>query len=67
MKFITKNIKCSKCENLIKNSLQDDFGEIKIYPNDENTKIVEVQVEDAQAFKQELEDLAFEVVEIKND
>lgn len=67
MKFISKNIKCSKCENLIKSSLEDDFGEIKIYPNDENTKIVEVQVQNEESFKQELEALGFEVVEVKND
>lgn len=64
MKFITQNIKCSSCENLIKNSLQDEFGKILIYANDETTKIVEVSTKKAEKFKNELNELGFKVVEM---
>ncbi|TKX34253.1 heavy-metal-associated domain-containing protein [Campylobacter taeniopygiae] len=62
MKFKVKNINCINCVNLIKNSLQDEYGLIDI---DLENKILSVnlQEENLENFKNEFQELGFEIVE----
>ncbi|TKX31421.1 heavy-metal-associated domain-containing protein [Campylobacter aviculae] len=62
MKFKVKNVNCINCVNLIKNSLQDEYGPIDI---DLENKILNVNLQEEQLenFKNEIQDLGFEIVE----
>ncbi|MBZ7963630.1 heavy-metal-associated domain-containing protein [Campylobacter sp. 2457A] len=62
MKFKVKNVNCINCVNLIKNSLQDEYGLIDI---DLENKILSVnlQEENLENFKNEFQELGFEIVE----
>ncbi|MDD2896405.1 MAG: heavy-metal-associated domain-containing protein [Aliarcobacter sp.] len=63
--FKAKNISCKNCANLIKGSLEDDFGTIDVNL-DANPKEVTVEIEDAQKeviFKEEMASLGFEIIE----
>ncbi|MBZ7935241.1 heavy metal transport/detoxification protein [Campylobacter sp. B0100352/1] len=62
MKFKVKNVNCINCVNLIKNSLQDEYGLIDI---DLENKILSVnlQEERLENFKNEFQELGFEIVE----
>jgi copper chaperone CopZ len=67
MKKIYKanNIACSSCANLIKVSLEDTFGEIKVNL-ETNPKEVTVEIKnDIQEteFKKEIAELGFEIIE----
>lgn len=62
--FKVTNISCSSCANLIKVSLEDNFGEIKVNL-DSNPKEVTLEIEnDIQEsnFKKEMSSLGFEVI-----
>ena len=64
MKFEVKNINCQSCVNLIKNSLEDEFGDIDIDLSCE-TKILSVNITDNQTkakFIDELDELGFEII-----
>ncbi|EAH4640888.1 heavy metal transport/detoxification protein [Campylobacter jejuni] len=62
MKFKVKNVNCMNCVNLIKNSLEDKFGNIEV---DLEQKILSLNLEENQVsnFTKEFQDLGFEIVE----
>lgn len=62
MKFKVKNVNCMSCVNLIKNSLEDEFGDIEV---DLEQKILSLNLEESQVsnFTKEFQDLGFEIVE----
>ncbi|EDO8306930.1 heavy metal transport/detoxification protein [Campylobacter jejuni] len=62
MKFKVKNVNCMNCVNLIKNSLEDEFGNIEV---DLEQKILSLNLEENQVsnFTKEFQDLGFEIVE----
>lgn len=64
MKFKVANINCQNCANLIKNSLEDIFGEIKI-DLDVNPRTLSLNLDNSreEEFKKELSELGFEVLE----
>ena len=64
MKFKVANINCQNCANLIKNSLEDIFGEIKI-DLDANHRTLSLNLDSSreEEFKKELGELGFEVLE----
>lgn len=64
MKFKVTNINCQNCANLIKNSLEDIFGEIKI-DLDANPRTLSLNLDNSreEEFKKELSELGFEVLE----
>lgn len=64
MEFKVANINCQNCVNLIKNSLEDDFGKIDI---DLNVKpcVLNIDLDEnkEECFKKELNELGFEILE----
>lgn len=63
--FKANNIACGSCSNLIKASLEEEFGEIIIDLNKEPKKVT-VEIEDEtkeNKFKEEMKDLGFEIIE----
>ncbi|EIX7867869.1 heavy metal transport/detoxification protein [Campylobacter jejuni] len=62
MKFKVKNVNCMNCVNLIKNFLEDEFGNIEV---DLDQKILSLNLEENQVtnFTKEFQDLGFEIVE----
>ena len=62
MKFKVKNVNCMNCVNLIKNSLEDEFGNIEV---DLDQKILSLNLEENQVsnFTKEFQYLGFEIVE----
>ncbi|XAK38433.1 heavy-metal-associated domain-containing protein [Campylobacter coli] len=64
MKFKVANINCQNCANLIKNSLEDIFGEIKI-DLDTSPRTLSLNLDNSreEEFKKELSELGFEVLE----
>ncbi|EAI3762947.1 heavy-metal-associated domain-containing protein [Campylobacter coli] len=64
MKFKVANINCQNCANLIKNSLEDIFGEIKI-DLDVSPRTLSLNLDNSreEEFKKELSELGFEVLE----
>ncbi len=62
--FKAQNISCNNCSNLIKSSLEDEFGEI-IVNLDTNPKEVTVEIKDEtseQKFKEEMSDIGFAII-----
>ncbi|EGK8084930.1 heavy metal transport/detoxification protein [Campylobacter lari] len=58
----TKNINCQSCVNLIKASLEDEFGAMQI--SVENKSIdIDLKAEQVEEFKKQLQDLGFEIDE----
>lgn len=64
MKFKVANINCQNCANLIKNSLEDIFGEIKI-DLDVSPCTLSLNLDSSreEEFTKELSELGFEVLE----
>ncbi|HDZ5106355.1 TPA: heavy metal transport/detoxification protein [Campylobacter jejuni] len=62
MKFKVENVNCMSCVNLIKNSLEDQFGSIEV---DLEQKILSLNLKESQVsnFTKEFQDLGFEIVE----
>ncbi|EAI0643940.1 heavy-metal-associated domain-containing protein [Campylobacter jejuni] len=62
MKFKVKNVNCMNCVNLIKNSLEDEFGNVEV---DLEQKILSLNLEENQVsnFTKEFQDLGFEIIE----
>ncbi|WP_258108529.1 cation transporter [Campylobacter lari] len=56
----TKNINCQSCVNLIKASLEDEFGTMQI---NVETKSIEIDLKAEQVgeFKKQLQELGFEI------
>ena len=61
MKFKVNNINCENCARSIKNGLEEDYGEIVVSVADKTVE-VNLNEENAEAFKNDLSDLGFEVV-----
>ncbi len=63
--FKAQNINCQNCANMIKGSLEDDFGLIEV--NLETTpKEVTVEISDEAneaKFKEEMSDIGFDVID----
>ncbi|MBT0831053.1 cation transporter [Campylobacter lari] len=55
-----KNINCQSCVNLIKASLEDEFGTMQI---NVETKSIEINLkaEQVEEFKKQLQELGFEI------
>ena len=63
--FKAENINCINCSNLIKGSLEDDFGEIEVNL-ETSPKEVTVEIKDAQNeahFINEMADIGFDIIE----
>jgi len=63
--FKAKNINCINCANMIKGTLEDDFGEIEVNLNT-TPKEVTVEINDknsAAKFKEEMCDIGFEIID----
>ncbi len=63
--FKAKNISCNNCANLIKATLEDDFGPIEVNLN-VNPKEVTVEIENDEEeaiFKEEMGSIGFDVIE----
>lgn len=61
MKFKVNNVNCINCVNLIKKSLENEYGVIEV---DLENKILSVDLkeEKLEDFKNEFEELGFEIV-----
>lgn len=63
--FKAQNINCINCANMIKGSLEDDFGEIEVNL-ETSPKEVSVEISDASTeakFKEEMSDLGFDIID----
>ncbi|MBX1886492.1 cation transporter [Campylobacter peloridis] len=58
----TKNINCQSCVNLIKASLEDEFGTMQISVENKSIEI-DLKAEQVDKFKKQLQDLGFEIDE----
>ncbi|EAI8623808.1 heavy metal transport/detoxification protein [Campylobacter lari] len=58
----TKNINCQSCVNLIKASLEDEFGAMQISAENKSIEI-DLKAEQVEEFKKQLQDLGFETDE----
>ena len=65
MKFKVNNINCENCARSIKNGLEEDYGEIVVSVADKTVE-VNLNEEKIEAFKSDMSDLGFEVVERLN-
>ncbi len=63
--FKAQNIMCMNCANLIKGSLEDDFGDIEVNLNTTPKEVtVEIESSEKEAeFKTEMADIGFEIIE----
>lgn len=62
-KFKVENVNCQNCVNLIKNSLEDKYGNIDINLN-EKVLSIHIKDENMQNFKNEILDLGFGIKDI---
>lgn len=63
--FKSENISCKNCANLIKGSLEDDFGDIEVNL-ETSPKEVSVEITDdacEERFKKEMEEIGFKIIE----
>ena len=62
--FKAQNISCQNCANLIKGSLEDDFGEITVNL-ESNPKEVSLDIDSSreEEFKSEMADIGFKIIE----
>ncbi len=63
--FKAENINCQNCANMIKGSLEDDFGDIKVNLETSPKEVtVEITDEDCEAkFKEEMSDIGFDIID----
>jgi len=63
--FKANNISCINCANLIKGSLEDDFGEIEVNLDTSPKEVtLEIPNEEIEAkFKDEMKDLGYSIIE----
>ncbi len=63
--FKVNNISCSSCANLIKGSLEDDFGVIEVNLESSPKEVCVDIVNDEQeiSFKKEMDELGFSIIE----
>ena len=62
MKFKVNNINCGGCARSIKNGLEEDYGKIAVSVEDKTVEL-NLSEEKIEAFKSDMSDLGFEVVE----
>lgn len=63
MNYEVANVKCENCVNLIKNSLQDEFGKIEINLSKEPRILsIDLKEEQKKAFENALAELGFNVI-----
>lgn len=62
-KFQVENVKCQHCANLIKNSLNDEFGAVEVDLNAE-PRVISLDIEEAKipALKNVLKELNFSII-----
>lgn len=62
--FKAENINCINCANLIKGSLEDEFGEIEVNLESSPKEVtVEISDEKCEAkFKAEMSDIGFDII-----
>ena len=63
--FKAQNINCINCANMIKGSLEDDFGTIEVNL-DTTPKEVTVEITDVTCeanFKEEMSDIGFDIID----
>ncbi len=62
--FKARNINCINCSNLIKGSLEDDFGDIEVNLKTEPKEVtLEIKDEKSEAhFINEMADIGFDVI-----
>ncbi|HEC1772677.1 TPA: heavy metal transport/detoxification protein [Campylobacter lari] len=56
----TKNINCQSCVNLLKASLEDEFGTMQINVETKSIEI-DLKAEQVEEFKKQLQELGFEI------
>jgi copper chaperone CopZ len=63
--FKSKNINCQNCANMIKGSLEDDFGIIEVNLEVSPKEVtVEITDESSEAkFKEEMSDIGFDIID----
>jgi len=63
--FKAQNISCINCANLIKGSLEDDFGTIEVNLETTPKEVTLEILDDNQEsyFKEEMADIGFEIIE----
>jgi len=63
--FKANNISCINCANLIKGSLEDDFGPIEVNLETTPKEVTLEILDDNQEayFKEEMADIGFEIIE----
>lgn len=63
--FKSENVKCINCANMIKNSLEDEFGKIDVNLETTPKEVsVEIKNEAEEAkFKEEMSELGFDVID----
>ncbi len=62
-KFQVQNVRCENCANLIKNSLQEDFGDIEVDLGVEPRTIsLDIDEGKIQALKEALKELNFSII-----
>ena len=62
--YKAQNINCISCSNLIKGSLEDEFGEIEVnLQSDPKEVTVEISsLDDEAKFKEEMSDIGFDII-----
>ena len=62
-KFELENVKCQNCANLIKNALQDEFGEVTVDLNAQ-PRVLSLNIDEGKitALKETLKELNFSVI-----
>lgn len=62
-KFELENVKCQNCANLIKNALEDEFGEVTVDLNAQ-PRVLSLNIDESKisALKETLKELNFSVI-----
>lgn len=62
-KFELENVKCQNCTNLIKNALEDEFGEVTVDLNAQ-PRVLSLNIDESKisALKETLKELNFSVI-----
>lgn len=62
-KFELENVKCQNCANLIKNALEDEFGEVTVDLNAQ-PRVLSLNIDEGKisALKETLKELNFSVI-----
>lgn len=62
-KFELENVKCQNCANLIKNALEDEFGEVAVDLNAQ-PRVLSLNIDEGKisALKETLKELNFSVI-----